>query len=128
FANHVETVGIGQAEIDDDQVGFARRGFDETLLAGLGVVYDDALAFQRGAHEAANLFFVFDQDDGNARVTHGRASKSADWTTRGTNPPAARLRVQPAARRTAAQPYHAGPLPATHRRVYPRRSCRARLP
>jgi hypothetical protein len=72
LADHVEAVGVGQPEVDDHEIGLARRRVDQPLLARLRVEYGDAV-LERGAHEAADLFLVLDQDDGQARFSHGQA-------------------------------------------------------
>ena len=71
FADEVHAVAIRQAEVENDEVRFARAGLDQPLLHGLGLEHGPALRFERVAHEAADLPLVFDQHRDRRRLAHG---------------------------------------------------------
>ena len=62
-ADHVEAVHVGQAEIEDDDVGLARAGLDDALRARRRLEEPVAVALERGAEEAPDLRLVLDEDD-----------------------------------------------------------------
>src|SRR5471030_1850493 len=71
FADHIETVGIRQTKIDNDEVRLARGRLHQPLLARFRLVHGNALGLERRAHKAANLLFVLDQHNSEVRFAHG---------------------------------------------------------
>ena len=61
--DHLEPVDVGQAEVEDDDVGLARRELRESLGARRRLEQPVAVAGQRGAQEAPDLRLVLDEDD-----------------------------------------------------------------
>ena len=51
---------VGQAEVEDDQVGLARARLDDPARQRLGLEDTIALGFERRAHEAPDLAIVLD--------------------------------------------------------------------
>ncbi len=62
--NEVRAVAVGQAEIEDHQVRLARGGIDQTPLQEFGLDHPQPLGLQGLAHEAPDLGFVLDDEDG----------------------------------------------------------------
>ena len=61
--DHLEAVEVGQAEVQDDDVGLSRLGFAEPLRARRRLEQSIAVARERGAQEAPDLRLVLDEDD-----------------------------------------------------------------
>ena len=59
-SDDVHAVEVGESEVQEDEVGLARRGLEEALLAGHGLDEPVPLGPERGAQEAANLRLVLD--------------------------------------------------------------------
>src|SRR3569623_40443 len=87
-SEHVEPVLIGQAKIENNQVGRLRSSLGKRTLSGFRLDQPIALSFQRRAYELADRAFVFDQQN-ECGVRHARPLLSSsdgteslhDWTT-----------------------------------------------
>ena len=53
IADEIDAVAVGQAEVENDDVGLAGSGFDESVLERLGLEHMPTLGLERGAHESA---------------------------------------------------------------------------
>ena len=70
---HLGAVHVGQAEIEDDQVGRLQRRRAQRLGAGLGLLHLEAVELEAGAQEAPDLDLVVDDEDGGRYFTHSAA-------------------------------------------------------
>src|SRR5260370_17358430 len=69
----MQAVDVGQAQVEDDDVGLAGRGLDRAALAGRGLVAAITAAAEGGPEEATNLWLVLDQHhDRGRRADPGR--------------------------------------------------------
>ena len=59
-----DAVAVRQAEVEDDEVGLARPGVDQSLLQRVGLDDVPAFGLQRRANEASDLSFVLDEQRG----------------------------------------------------------------
>ena len=86
---HIAAVHVRQAEVEDDQVGLLQRYPFQGVGAGFGVLHDEAVEFQSGPQEAADLHLVVDDKDNGRWLTHrdrppvaGRQWQVGDRSTR----------------------------------------------
>jgi hypothetical protein len=61
FDDEIHAVAVRQTEVENHQVGFAGAGVDQAATQRFRLEHLPAFIFQRGAHEAADLRFIFDQ-------------------------------------------------------------------
>src|SRR2546428_3683724 len=125
--DHVHAVDVGQAEVDDRQVGLVAAGVDGAARAAAGL--DHAIAFggERGAQEPADLRLVLDDEDRPPGFAHASLGTCGAGSTgrvkRNAAPPSARVSAQmrPPCRRTMArQMASPSPTPATAPSALPR--------
>ena len=82
LSNEVRAVTVRQTQIENDEIGLARAGFNQAALQGVRLEHAEAFRFQDVAHEAPDLLFVLDDQNSAVRVDmalsriHGRASGS----------------------------------------------------
>ncbi len=61
----INTVAVGQTQIENNQIRFTGRGFDQSPLQRFSVEYATAFVLQRVADKTPDLFLIFyDQDVG----------------------------------------------------------------
>ena len=70
--DHLGAVHVGQAEIDDHQIDRPQRRRADRFGAGAGLVHDEAVEFETGAQEAADLNLVVDDEHDRGGLTHLR--------------------------------------------------------
>jgi hypothetical protein len=68
ITDEVDAVTVGQAQIEHHQVGAAGAGLDQAALQAVGLEYLEPLAFERQLDEAADVGFIFDDDNGAGSV------------------------------------------------------------
>src|SRR5207302_1139013 len=61
--DHLHAVDVGQAEVDDRQIGLVAAGVDGAARAGVGLDHAVAFGGERGAQEPADLRLVLDDED-----------------------------------------------------------------
>ena len=71
-AQHVEPVEVGEAEVEDHDVGAAVGGDHDRRLAGRGLEHLEVAAAQRRAQRAPERGVVFDEED----RAHGRHDRT----------------------------------------------------
>ena len=69
IADDVQSVAVRQAQVQHQQVGFAGTRLGQAFFSGVRLVHQPAFGFQGSAHKAANLRFIF--NDNNGRTGHG---------------------------------------------------------
>ena len=67
---HFGAVHVGQAEIENHQIGRLQRRRAQRFGAGLGLLHREAVEFEAGAQEAADLNFVVDDENGRRDFIH----------------------------------------------------------
>ena len=77
-ADQLDTVAVGQAEVEHQQVGLARAGRRQAVAQRAGLVHLPALGFQRAAHEAADLRLVLDHDGDGLGMVKSHAEIAVD--------------------------------------------------
>jgi len=82
LSNEARAVTVRQTQIENDEIGLARAGFNQAALQGVRLQHAEAFHFQGVAHEAPDLLFILDDQNSAVRVEmafsriHGRASGS----------------------------------------------------
>jgi hypothetical protein len=71
IAQKIDTVPIGQPQVQNDEVGSSGACVGQPLLQRLRLVDHPGLRFECRPDEAADLALVFDQQCHRKRVTHG---------------------------------------------------------
>src|SRR5205085_10405995 len=84
----LETVEVGQCEVEDDDPGVEPLDSVKSSLAGLFADDPEAGPFEIGGHERTDYFVVFDHD---RDASHGRNALTAVticllWSTTATSP------------------------------------------
>ena len=69
---HVGAVHVGQAEIEDDEVGGLQRRRTQRLGAGLGLLDGKAVELEAGAQKPPDLHFVVDHKHAGRNLIHQR--------------------------------------------------------
>ena len=69
--HHLDAVHVGQAQIQDHELGLAVRGCGQARLPGLGFVNLEPWAAEARAQKAADLRIVLDHDDDRSLGAHG---------------------------------------------------------
>ena len=91
FSNHFQSVAIGQAEIEQNQIRLARCGLRQALLSGDGLLQAISFGVERRAEEAADLGIVFDEENERLHADVIRDSKGS--LIRNVAPPPSRARA-----------------------------------
>ncbi len=77
LVDEVDAIAVGQAQIEDDEVGLARGGVDQPARHAVGLADAPALGFERRAHDVADLGLVFDHQDEAGGCGHGTTLRAA---------------------------------------------------
>ena len=72
--DEIDTVSVGEPEIENDEIRLARAGIGEALLQRGGLEDVPPFGFERGPNEAPDLRLVLDQERDRRRGTHGASS------------------------------------------------------
>ena len=72
---HFHAVDVGQAQIEDDQIGLSRRCFDESVASRFGLEDPEWLRGQACAQEPPDLRIILDDDQRGRRFAHWSTSK-----------------------------------------------------
>jgi hypothetical protein len=59
----VEAVAVGQAQVEQDDVGIGGDGLDRAVACGAGFFDAVVVRFERGPQESADRLFVLDDQD-----------------------------------------------------------------
>ena len=81
--DHLEPVEVGQAEVQDDDVGLSRLGLAESVRARRRLEQSIAVTRERGAQEAPDLRLILDEDD-DRLLAEGRGIRLAGGGRRAT--------------------------------------------
>ena len=69
-ACHLQTVEVGESEVEKNERRLTHRGLAESFLRRGGGDHLVAIGLQRGAEDAANRRFIFDDQDSGTEVCH----------------------------------------------------------
>ena len=81
FADQIDAVAIGQAEVEHHQVGAARAGFNQSALHCLSLMDLEAVALKRLSDEAADLRFVFDHENPRRGFAHPASPRTSSFSS-----------------------------------------------
>ena len=80
-AQHVLAVAVGQAEVEDDEIGRAGRRQPQSLCAGFGHLHLKAGGGQRNREKPLDLRLVVDHQNAWARHAAGLEAIGVAWAT-----------------------------------------------